>query len=122
MAGTTFEKYGGFSTVSRIVMDFYERVLDNDEVGHHFDDIDMPRLMDHQTKFISSLLGGPSAMGDDRLRAVHQKLDITDAEFDEVVILLTAALRDHGMNQEDIQQVGAEIEARRSLIVGGAIS
>jgi hemoglobin len=46
---TTFDKYGGFSTVSRVVMTFYDKVLDNDTVGPYFDDIDMPRQIDHQT-------------------------------------------------------------------------
>ncbi len=117
MAGTTFEKYGGFSTVSRIVMDFYERVLDNDDVGHHFDDIDMGRLMDHQTKFISSILGGPGTISDERLRVVHQQIQITDAEFDEVATLLADALRHHGMEEKDISAVVAAVEQKRSLIV-----
>ena len=117
MAGTTFEKYGGFSTVSRIVMDFYERVLDSDEVGHHFDDVDMARLMDHQTKFISSTLGGPIAMSDERLRVVHQQINITDKEFDEVARMLADALRDHGMEEKDIAAVVAAVDAKRPLIV-----
>ena len=117
MAGTTFEKYGGFSTVSRIVMTFYELVLDNDEVGHHFDDIDMPRLIDHQTKFISSLMGGPASIPDDRLKYVHQNLGISNQEFDVVMQLLSEALVEHGMDRNDISEVGRAVEAKRSLIV-----
>ena len=117
MAGTTFEKYGGFSTVSRIVMDFYDRVLDSEHVGEHFDDIDMPRLIDHQTKFIASTLGGPVAMSDERLRVVHQQIDITNEQFDEVVTLLADALRDNGMSQEDISFVQHAVESKRALIV-----
>lgn len=117
MSGSTFEKYGGFSTVSRIVMTFYEMVLDNDLVGHHFDNIDMARLMDHQTKFIASLMGGPVSITDDRLRAVHQKIDINDAEFDEIKTLLATALSEHGMEQSDINELARSIESKRKLIV-----
>ena len=117
MAGTTFEKYGGFSTVSRIVMDCYDRVLDSEHVGEHFDDIDMPRLIDHQTKFIASTLGGPVAMSDERLRVVHQQIDITNEQFDEVVTLLADALRDNGMSNEDISFVQHAVESKRALIV-----
>jgi len=53
MARTPFEKYGGFATVSKIVMVFYDRVLDSDIMAPFFDDVDMRRLTDHQTKFIS---------------------------------------------------------------------
>ena len=114
---TTFQKYGGFSAVSRIVMVFYEKVLDSDVVGHHFDDVDMPRLMDHQTKFIASLMGGPSAMGDDRLKHVHSRLDITGGEFDEILNLLSEAMAEEGMDVESIRSVQGAFESKRHLIV-----
>ena len=120
MPNSTFEKYGGFAAVSRVVMTFYELVLDSEEVGHHFDDIDMPRLIDHQTKFISSLMGGPMAMTDDRLRAVHQNVPITDADFDEIGRLLGQAMGEHGMSETDVSQVLAAVEGKRSLIVNRA--
>jgi len=117
MAGTTFEKYGGFATVSKVVMSFYERVLDDDEVGPYFDDIDMPRLMDHQTKLVASLMGGPSAMSDERLAAVHRHLTITDREFDVIATLLGEAMTEHGMEPADVDGMVRTIEAKRGLIV-----
>ena len=120
MAGTTFEKYGGFATVSRVVMTFYEHVLEDDEVGHYFDDIDMARLMDHQTKFVASLMGGPMAMSDDRLAAVHKHLMITDREFDVIAQLLGRAMQEHGMEGGDIADMTRQIEGKRGLIVGKA--
>ena len=117
MTGTTFDKYGGFAAVSRIVMTFYDLVLDDDLVGHHFDDVDMPKLIDHQTKFISSLMGGPEAIQDGRLRLVHHKLDITDAEFDQIVVLLAEALESHGVAARDIGEVKQLVESKRPLVV-----
>ncbi|MEM6565926.1 MAG: group 1 truncated hemoglobin [Pseudomonadota bacterium] len=114
---STFQKYGGFSTVSRVVMTFYEMVLDSDTIGHYFDDVDMPRLMDHQTKFVSSLMGGPMAMSDDRLAHVHRSLNITSEEFDEVVKLLGDAMTEHGMERGDIRDVAQVFETKRSVIV-----
>ncbi|MDU8946715.1 group I truncated hemoglobin [Ovoidimarina sediminis] len=114
---TTFQKFGGFSAISRIVMAFYEKVLDSDIVGPHFDDVDMPRLIDHQTKFISSLMGGPSAMGDDRLRHVHMRLKITGGEFDEILRLLTDTMAEGGMDGDSIRTVEAAFESKRHLIV-----
>ncbi len=117
MPGTTFEKYGGFSTVSRVVMTFYELVLDSDIVGHHFDDIDMPRLIDHQTKFVSGIMGGPASISDERLRVVHQNIDITAAEFDEIISILRQALTQHKMDPADISTVAREMESKRKLIM-----
>jgi len=117
MAGTTFEKYGGFSTVSRVVMTFYEHVLDSDVVGHYFDDVDMAKQVDHQTKFISSLMGGPAAISDERLRVVHHKLNINNEEFKEIARLLSGAMAEHGMSELDISDVIKAVESKRELIV-----
>lgn len=117
MSQSLFEKYGGFKTVSRIIMTFYEMVLDSDQIGDHFDDVDMARLIDHQTKFVASLMGGPASISDDRLEAVHRHLRISHADFDEVVTLLRAALSEHRMSEDDILRTLAEVESKRSIIV-----
>lgn len=114
---TLFDRYGGFSTVRTIVLDFYDRALDSDLIGDFFAEIDMRRLVDHQTKFISFLLGGPVDVADQRLRAAHAHLEVGNDHFDEVIRLLTETLEDHNFSAEDIATVAAAIEARRSLIV-----
>ena len=117
MARSLFEKYGGFKTVSKIVMDFYEMALDSDQIGDYFENIDMGRLIDHQTKFVSSLLGGPASFSDDRLRQVHLSLGISHPDFDEMVSLLCEALADHGMEPADVATVRSAVEAKRAIIV-----
>ena len=104
MSRTLFEKYGGFKSISRIVLTFYEMVLDSERIGDHFENVDMARLIDHQTKFIASLMGG-------------RHLGIDDGDFDEVEALLAEALEEHGVSAEDIRVIGAVIETKRSLIV-----
>lgn len=119
MAGqTVYEKYGGFSTVSKIVMSFYDTLLDNDEIGPFFDNVDMSRIVDHQTKFVASLLGGPASYTDNQLRQLHAHLTITDAHFDELEVVLSTTLSQHGMADEDVAVVVDEFKKRRPLIVG----
>lgn len=112
-----FDKYGGFSGVSRIVMSFYDAVLDSERIGDFFEHVDMPRLIDHQTKFMAALLGGPADIGDKRLAQVHLPLGIGAPEFEEMKTLLAGALRDNGVAEEDVRSVVDAIEARRALIV-----
>ncbi|MEM7320376.1 MAG: group 1 truncated hemoglobin, partial [Pseudomonadota bacterium] len=117
MAQTIYEKYGGFKSVSRVVMTFYEMALESDQIGDFFADVDMPRIIDHQTKFISSLLGGPASFSDDRLEIVHRNLDIGHEDFDEMGSLFSQALEQHGFDDGDIKLALDAIEAKRGLIV-----
>ena len=117
MPTSLFEKYGGFSVVSRIVMDFYSAALESDEIGDYFADIDLGRLMDHQTKFVSSLMGGPASISDDRLAAVHRHLAISDRDFDVMNNVMAEILSEHGVTPADVAQITRAIESKRSLIV-----
>jgi hemoglobin len=114
---TLFEKYGGFSAISRIVLDFYDRLLDSDEIGPFFDNTEMGKLVDHQTKFIASLLGGPSSYTDDQLKQLHRHLEIKDTHMDQMIKELVQTLKDHGVTAEDAETVAQELESRRGLIV-----
>ena len=112
-----YEKYGGFGNINKIVMAFYDTLLDSEEIGPYFDDIEMGRLIDHQTKFVASLLGGPASFSNDQLRRAHENLNITADHFDEMKSVLSDTLVAHGMSIEDAELVMAEIETRRSVIV-----
>lgn len=117
-AQTLFDKYGGFSNVSKIVLSFYDTLLDSDDIGPFFDEIDMSRMVDHQTKFIASLLGGPASYTDRQLQQLHSHLDIGNAHFDELKVVLSDTLEDHGVEPNDVEAVLQEFENRRGLIVG----
>ncbi len=117
MARTLFQKYGGFAAISRIVLSFYDRVLDSDRIGHFFEDINLSRLVDHQTKFIAALLDGPASFSNHHLAQMHAHLGISDADFDEMMRLLDDSLAEHGFTPEDRDHVMREIEARRGVIV-----
>lgn len=114
---TLFEKYGGFSAVSKIVLDFYDVLLDSDEVGPFFDDVDMAKLIDHQTKFIASLLGGPASYTDEQLKRLHERLNLKDKHFDEVLETLGDTLTKHGFSAGDVGLVNTALEERRPVIV-----
>lgn len=118
MAGQTlFEKYGGFSSVSRIVLAFYDALLDNDELGDFFDGIDISRLVDHQTKFVASLMGGPASYSDKQIRQLHAHLDINDGHFDELKVVLADVLTAHSVSDDDIEAILAAFEERRAQVV-----
>lgn len=112
-----FHRIGGFGRVSRIVMDFYDRVLDDDLLAPWFENTDMATLVDHQTKFVASLMGGPAAYSDETLKRVHARLGIDRAAFDAMKVCLGGALADHGLAEADLDAVMEEIERCAPLIV-----
>lgn len=112
-----YEKYGGFSAISRIVMSLYERLLDDDDIGPFFDDVDMPKLMDHQTKFVASLMGGPASFSDTHITAAHRHLTITPHQFDRLKDLVRETLEEFGFEEDDTIAVLGQFEIRRDLLV-----
>lgn len=119
METSLYDKYGGFGSVNRVVMAFYDRLLDSDELGPYFDDIDLKGLIDHQTKFISSLLGGPASFTDDHLTRAHARLNVTEAHFDEMKLVLGETLAEHGFAPQDIETVLGVVEGKRPTVVPG---
>jgi hemoglobin len=117
---TVLERNGGFASVRKVVSTFYEYVLEPDELAPYFQAIDMPRLIDHQSKFIASAMGGPGSYSDAHLERVHARLGITKASFVVVIGLLTEAMQDNGMTASDVQAVMHEIIIREHLIVSDA--
>lgn len=117
MKRTIFERYGGFSSVSRVVMSFYDRILDSPLTSPYFANTDMKRLIDHQTKFIATVMGGPASYTNDHIERVHTRLGITEPAFLEAITLLRETLEDFNFDEEDIQSVEDEMMSRKHFIV-----
>ena len=112
-----FERYGGFASVSKVVMAFYDKVLDSDIAGPYFEDIDMKALIDHQTKFVAQVMGGPVEYTTDVLRSVHAKHRIDKKAFDEVAMLMRETLEDFEFDPADIKKILDEITRHSPYIV-----
>lgn len=115
-----YERYGGFAAIRRVVSDFYDRILDHDELSGFFEHVEMSRLIDHQTKFIVSITGGPASFTDVQLQRAHARLAITSAQFRTMSELLKETLEDHGFEDSDIAEVLRHVRQREGSIVSGA--
>ena len=117
MAMTMFERYGGFAGVRKVVSQFYDKVLDSDQLQQYFVNTDMRSMIDHQTKFVATLMGGPASYSDEQLRRVHQRLNITQDDFVESLLLLREAMEDCDFEERDIVEVCDRFEKRKPSIV-----
>ena len=114
---TMFERYGGLAFISRVVLNFYDRVLASVRLAPFFADTDMQRLVEHQAKFISSVMGGPECYTEAMLRDAHVHLPIDEGAFDEMIELLKLTLEDFQIAPDDVRTIVADLNARRAQIV-----
>jgi len=117
MRQTLFEKYGGFAKVSKIVMSFYDKLLSSPLLAPYFEKTDMKRLIDHQTKFVASLMGGPASYTNEHLERVHAHLGITESAFKETLGLMKETLEDHEVLEDDIHAIGDAMASTKNYIV-----
>jgi hemoglobin len=112
-----FERYGGLAFLSRVVLSFYDRVLASARLAPFFADVDMQRLVEHQAKFIASVMGGPDSHTDATLRDAHAPLQIDEGAFDEMIGLLETTLKDFQIAPADVLTIVDGLNARRAQII-----
>jgi hemoglobin len=117
LMASMFERYGGFARVSKIVMAFYDKVLDSDVIGEYFEDVDMRALMDHQTKFIAQVMGGPTSYTNEALQRIHAHLGIDRPAFDEATMLLRETLEEFELAPQDVDAIMEDMISRARYIV-----
>lgn len=117
MGQSLYEKYGGFAGINGVVQTFYDRVLDDDTLDLYFDAIEMPRLIDHQTKFLCKVLGGPDNYTGRSLQKAHAKLNVTSEAFASVAAHLASALEEAGVEPGDIEAILSVVAGTKAEIV-----
>jgi hemoglobin len=103
--------------MSRLVLDFYDRVLASDRLAPFFAEADMRRLVEHQAKFIASVTGGPASYPNEVLADIHAHLAVDDASFDEMVRIMGETLIAFDLDSADQEEILDAIRARRGYIV-----
>lgn len=115
---TLFQKYGGTATVSRLVTDFYREVLARPHLKAHFDGVPLPKLIQHQVRFISGVLGQvPSAYNGRSMAEAHGRLNISAQDFAEVAQIFSDTLSKAGMDPADLQKVMSDVAALQHDVV-----
>lgn len=121
-----FDRLGGDAAVRAAVDSFYEKVLGDRRIAHHFEGINIGRLKAHQRAFITAVTGGPQGEYADldaaveRLAAAHARLEITRSDFNIVVGHLAVTLTELGVQAGVIEQLTPRVLALRDVIVNVA--
>ncbi|MCJ8282710.1 MAG: group 1 truncated hemoglobin [Rivularia sp. ALOHA_DT_140] len=108
---TLYEKLGGKDAVDIAVDKFYGHVLNDKRIKHFFDNVDMEKQRGHQKAFLTYAFGGSSQYNGKQMREAHQylveKMGLNSEHFNAVVENLVKTLKELGISDELIQEVGA---------------
>jgi len=115
--GSMFERYGGVKFVMQFVLRFYDRVLESNRLAPFFVNTNMQELVEHQAKFISTLMGGPTNYNDAMLQEVHSNLAIDNQAFDEMIQLFRSTLQESNLADLDVEAIITNLNMRRGHIV-----
>lgn len=103
-----FDRLGGSPAVGAATEIFYRKVLADPLLAPYFDDVDMDRQIAKQAAFLTMALGGPTHYTGRDLRNAHAALaGIGDEHVDRVITHLADTLRELGVSEHDIAEVGA---------------
>lgn len=103
--------------MSRIVHDFYDRVIADNEVNHFFKNSDMDRQKQHMSHFLGAAFGSGEDYDARLLTGAHAKLQAGHGHFDKVVEHLKDTLQEHRIPQQALNQAVDQISGYRQHIV-----
>lgn len=117
LKASLFERVGGFAKVRLIVSEFYDKMLDSDRIRPYFENVDIRRLMDHQTKFVSALMGGPASFTNDHLRRAHVGMGITPGEVEEMAAIFRETLEDFDLPDVEVERLHAHVLSLQEYVI-----
>ena len=113
-----YDRLGGDEAIQPVTEAFYKKVLADEALAPFFAFVNMERLIGMQTSFLTMALGGPSSYNGRSLRDAHAGLrDLSDEHFDQVVTHLAQTLKEFGVSDNDISEVGAVAESVRGDVL-----
>lgn len=105
MAETLLQKYGGVESVRQLVGNFYTDVIESQNLRRFFKDVDLDRLMKHQTDLFCQIMGGPENYKGRSMEDAHKLLGITRSDFEELAKILKDNLVDAGVEPADMDAI-----------------
>jgi len=115
--GSLYDKFGGEKTIAKVVDYFYELVLADETVNRFFENTDMEKQRQHQTKFISFALGGPNQYTGASMATAHKGMNLQPVHFDAIVSHLRSALEHFGVTGGDLEEVIGKVNSLREDIL-----
>jgi hemoglobin len=104
-------------SVSRGVSLFLDRMLSDPTLNWTFEGVDRALVQRHALAFVIAALGGPDLYVGRDLRSVHERFELTNANFDRAVDHLTISMSEAGISEGVIADLAIRLEPLRRQIV-----
>jgi hemoglobin len=100
-----YNRLGKKEGIRAVVDDFYDRLLEDDELEPFFEGADMEKLRRTQTDFLCEAAGGPETYSAEPVREAHLHVPFTPAHIQRAVELLYESLDAFDVADEDAEAV-----------------
>lgn len=87
-----YQRLGGRETIQRFTNDFYERMLQDRRIAHHFDGVNANYLKRVLADYFCVVAGGPCTYDGVNMKDAHAHLGIDRAAFNALVEQLQLAM------------------------------
>ena len=111
---TLYDRLGGRDGIRAVVDDFYDRLLDDEDLGPFFADADTERLRRTQTDFLCEAAGGPETYDAEPVREAHLHVPFTPAHIELALELLEESLDQFDVPDDDASAVVEAIAAYKA--------
>lgn len=115
---TLYERIGGDETITRLVGNFYRRVLSDPELAPFFADTPMERLRFMQQEFFAAALDGPVRYSGRSLAEVHHGRGIRPRHLRLFLDHLVATMRGEGLGEDDVYEIASRLGTYADEITG----
>jgi len=115
-----FARVGGVAGVTRMISQFYVRVLDDPNLRPYFDGVEMHKLRHMQFEFFSVALDGPIPYGGRTVRHAHQGRRIAREHFQAFVEHLFETLKDYALTEDERYAIIARINTYADDVVSSS--
>lgn len=117
-APSLYERLGEMDGINAIVADTISLHLENEEIAHYFDGVDLDTLKTHVATFFAAGTGGPSNYTGRDMTTTHAHMNMSDADFDSAVADVLTAVESNGVDEQSTAEVAAILESLRPAVMG----
>ncbi|NCW86159.1 MAG: group 1 truncated hemoglobin [Oxalobacteraceae bacterium] len=115
---TLFDKYGGAPFVTLVVRDFATKFSRHPNLRRYFTGKTKEIFLIHHTTFVVMALGKtPEQWLGKSMKTLHSGLGITSTAYELSTEIMLTVLRDHGVSEADLNEVGKYLKKNKTQIV-----